>query len=65
MRYLAAATVCIFLFLFLQLLRSPPPQTEIRVPSTKVALTKHGEWDHDPQLDRTTTLIPKPYPYYD
>jgi mannosyltransferase len=51
MRYLAGATVCIFLYLFLQILKTPGSETPIEIPS-KVATNKAGDWDHDPQLDR-------------
>jgi hypothetical protein len=53
-RYLAGATVCLLVYLFLQMLDAP--QTEIRLPSTKLPLLKHGEWDHDPQRERKTHL---------
>jgi hypothetical protein len=49
MRYLAAATLCIFVYLFVQLLHSP--QTELLIPNSKPS-TQHAQGDRDPQLDR-------------
>jgi mannosyltransferase len=54
MRYLAAATLCIFVYLFVQLLHTP--QTSLRLPSSShdrpSSLFKHGQGDRDPQLER-------------
>jgi mannosyltransferase len=50
MRYLAAATLCIFLYLFVQLLHTP--HTEIQLLTTKPSVFRHGGEDRDPQLDR-------------
>jgi hypothetical protein len=50
MRYLAGATICVLVFLFVQILKAPAG--EVVVPS-KIPLSKDGEWDHDPQSDRT------------
>lgn len=52
MRYLAAATLCIFVFIFVQLLNAP--QTELRLPNSRAG-AHHGKdvGDRDPQLDRT------------
>lgn len=55
MRYLAGATLCIFLYLFVQLTHSP--RTEIELPSSKPSLFKPGGGDHDPQLDRRTPSL--------
>lgn len=55
-RYLAGATVCIFVYLFLQILHAP--QTDIHLPTPKFPLPKHAGSDRDPQLDRTTALSP-------
>jgi mannosyltransferase len=49
MRYLAGATICVFVFLFVQILKAPSAG-ELQVPS-KVPLTKDGKWS-DPQLER-------------
>jgi mannosyltransferase len=49
MRYLAAATLCIFVYLFVQLLHSP--QTELLIPNNKPS-TQHVHGDRDPLLDR-------------
>jgi mannosyltransferase len=54
MRYLAAATLCIFVYLFVQILHAP--QAELRLPasgSNKPAGFQQGQRDHDPLLDRT------------
>lgn len=55
-RLLAAATICVFLFLFLQMLRAEPGA--IRLPDSghrgKESNNKLQKWDHDPQLDRTS-----------
>lgn len=52
-RLLAAATICVFLFLFLQMLRAEPGA--IRLPDSghrgKESNNKLQKWDHDPQLD--------------
>lgn len=53
MRILAGATMCVFIFLFVKILNAPSAG-ELQVP-TKVPLTKDGQWDHDPQLDRKST----------
>ena len=50
MRYLAGATICIFIYLFVQILK-PGSETPIQIPS-KLPINKLGDWDHDPQLDR-------------
>jgi hypothetical protein len=50
MRYLAAATVCIFVYLFLQILHAP--QTEIHLPTSKLPGLKYSNTDREPQLDR-------------
>lgn len=55
MRVLAGATMCIFVFLFVKILNAPSSAGELQVP-TKVPLSKDGQWDHDPQLDRKYTL---------
>jgi hypothetical protein len=55
MRYLAAATLCIFVYLFVQLLHSP--QTELLIPNSKPS-TQHVQGDRDPQLDRKTPSHP-------
>jgi hypothetical protein len=61
MRYLAAATLCIFVYLFLQLLHTP--QTEIHLPSSgssssgRLPGLQHSTLDRDPQLDRMTDSI--------
>jgi len=49
MRYLAAATLCIFLYLLVQLLASP--HAEIQLPASKPSSLKPISKDHDPQLD--------------
>jgi mannosyltransferase len=54
MRYLAAATVCILVYLFLQLVYAPQP--EMQVPTSKLPGLKHGNADREPQLDRTSPL---------
>jgi hypothetical protein len=46
---LAAATLCIFLYLLVQLLHSP--QTEIQLPVSKPSSFKPASKDRDPQLD--------------
>lgn len=55
MRYLAAATLCIFVYLFLQLLATP--DAALQLPASKPPTSKHGEWHHDPQLDRTSAFL--------
>lgn len=50
MRILAGATICVFVFLFFQILKAPSAG-ELQVPN-KVPLSKDGQWDHDPQQDR-------------
>lgn len=50
MRYLAGATICVFVFLFIQILKAPTAD-ELQVPN-RIPLSKDGKWDHDPQLDR-------------
>ena len=50
MRYLAGATICVFLYLFVQILK-PGSETPIQIPS-KLPTNQAGDWDHDPQLDR-------------
>jgi mannosyltransferase len=54
MRYLAAATLCIFVFLFVQLLHTP--KTELLIPSGKPSASQHGQGDRDPQLDRMASM---------
>jgi mannosyltransferase len=59
MRYLAAATLCIFVYLFVQLLHTP--QADVRLPgsssrSRTPSLFKHGQADRDPQLDRKFSI---------
>jgi mannosyltransferase len=51
-RFLAAVTLCIFVFMFLQILRGPS-DTNLNLPSTLSSLPslKSGTW-RDPQLDR-------------
>jgi hypothetical protein len=57
MRYLAGATICVFVFLFVQIFKSPGSDTPIEFPSSKTPTTKeNGDWDHDPQLDRMATM---------
>lgn len=56
MRYLAGATICVFIFVFVQLLRAPPAGG-LQVPS-KVPLSKEGDWDES-QLDRKSALRPQ------
>lgn len=51
MRYLAGATFCIFIYLFVQILKAPGSETPVEIPS-KLPTNKVGDWDHDPQLDR-------------
>jgi mannosyltransferase len=51
MRYLAGATLCVFLYLFVQILKTPGSETPIQIPN-KLPTNKLGDWDHDPQLDR-------------
>lgn len=51
MRYLAGATFCIFVYLFVQILKAPGSEKPVEIPS-KVPTNKFGDWDHDPQLDR-------------
>jgi hypothetical protein len=51
MRYLAGATFCIFVYLFVQILKAPGSDTPVEIPS-KLPTNKLGDWDHDPQLDR-------------
>jgi mannosyltransferase len=51
MRYLAGATFCIFVYLFVQILKAPGSETPVEIPS-KLPTNKLGDWDHDPQLDR-------------
>jgi mannosyltransferase len=53
MRYLAAATLCIFVYLFVQLLHTSP--TELHIPTGNPSASQHGQVDpdRDPQLDRT------------
>ena len=51
MRYLAGATVCLFLYLSVQILKTSSSETPIEIPS-KLPTNKLGDWDHDPQLDR-------------
>jgi mannosyltransferase len=51
MRYLAGATFCIFVYLFVQILKTQSSETPIEIPS-KLPINKVGNWDHDPQLDR-------------
>lgn len=55
MRYLAAATLCIFVFIFVQLLNAP--QTELHLPNSGTG-AYHGKYvgDRDPQLDRTDSI---------
>jgi mannosyltransferase len=53
MRYLAAATICVLVFLFIQILKAP--SGEVVIPN-KVPLSKDGNWDHDPQSDRMRLL---------
>jgi hypothetical protein len=55
MRYLAGATVCIFVYLFVQILKTPSSETPIKIPS-KLPNGKLGDWNHDPQLDREYIL---------
>ncbi|KAI4672128.1 uncharacterized protein J4E78_000628 [Alternaria triticimaculans] len=50
MRYLAGATFCIFVYLFVQILKAPGSEKPVEIPS-KVPTNKFGDWDHDPQLD--------------
>lgn len=50
-RYLAGATICVFLYLFVQILRTPGSETPIQIPN-KLPSNQLGDWDHDPQLDR-------------
>jgi len=55
MRYLAAVTLCIFVYLFAQILSKPGPEGTLQVPDKSRLATdsKHwGDWDHDPQQDR-------------
>ncbi|KAF2731902.1 alpha-1,2 mannosyltransferase KTR1 [Polyplosphaeria fusca] len=47
MRLLAAATLCIFVYMLAQIFRTPG---EMHFPTTP-PLKKYQEWDHDPQLD--------------
>jgi len=56
-RYLAGATVCLFVYLFLQILDAP--QADVRLPTNKFplpSLPKYGGADRDPQLDRMPAL---------
>lgn len=53
MRILAAATMCIFVFLFVKILNAPSLE-ELQVPA-KVPPSKDGQWERDPQLDRKST----------
>ena len=57
-RILAAATICIFVFLFLQLFRSEPGQ--MKMPESVPAGQKYQDWGHDPQLDRECSGRTKP-----
>jgi hypothetical protein len=50
MRYLAAATACIVVYLMLQLLHTP--QTETLAPPSKLPGLKFSNGDREPQLDR-------------
>lgn len=61
MRVLAALTMCIFFYLFLQILRAPAG--EMQMPE-KVPGSTLQEWDHDPQLDCTWSLPFPPSGWY-
>jgi mannosyltransferase len=54
-RILAAVTICLFLFLFLQLFRAEPGQ--LKMPESAPTGKKFQEWEHDPQLDRECWAI--------
>lgn len=51
MRYLAGATICVFLYLFMQIMKTPGSEPPIEIPN-KLPDSKLNNWDHDPQLDR-------------
>lgn len=60
MRILAGATMCVFIFLFVKILNAPSAG-ELQVPP-KAPISKDGQWDRDPQLDRksiSATLSPQ------
>ncbi|CBY01684.1 hypothetical protein IAQ61_003491 [Plenodomus lingam] len=55
MRFLAGATFCIFIYMFVQMMKSPGSEGSLKVPSKSPADAGRktwGDWDHDPQLDR-------------
>ena len=54
MRFLAAATGAVFIFLFVQLYRREPAAIKLpdTIPNTKIKPGNRPQgWDHDPQLD--------------
>ena len=59
-RYLAGATVCVFLYLFVQILKGPGSEGVLQIP-TRLPTTTGGknfaDWDHDPQLDRENPCV--------
>lgn len=57
-RYVAALTICLFVF-FLQVFRSEP--TQMNLPENVSAGSKVQAWDHDPQLDRESRHLYNTY----
>lgn len=60
MRYLAGVTLCIFVYLFAQIQRTSGLDNVLQMPdkSRLAANGKNlGDWDHDPQQDRTATAL--------
>lgn len=55
MRCLAGVTVCLFVVVFVLLLKPSGVESEMQLPSTPPT-KKLGDWDHDPQLDRTVAF---------
>ncbi len=59
MRYLAGATICMFLYLFTQILKSPGSEIEMQLPSKlpdRRPGIKLSDWNLPPQIDSTISL---------
>ena len=59
-RYLAGATLCVFAYLFVQILKGSGSEIELQFPNklpSAPGRKNFADWDHDPQLDRRETIL--------